>query len=230
VRDLRPDCVVNPALVKRFRGMWRGMPHPHILVSRRASAWTPNKDWPDKNWTELIRRLSRNASVFEIGVSVGRAVEYFGSGYVDLRGQTSLDEFIAAMAAADLHVGPPSGPVHVAASLGKRSVVIVGGYEGASNTAYPRDIALYTPVECAPCWLQVPCPHGLMCLSAILPDQVQSAVSTLWHDIQQNRQEMSLRRLPSRRPSTASRWRLITGDAAQPYPQAKRQQAHDSRL
>jgi ADP-heptose:LPS heptosyltransferase len=183
VADIRPDCVVDRDLVVRFREMWRQLPRPHIVVNRRASDWTPNKDWPAPYWEALIGRLSRHAGVVEIGAAAAGVAEKFGAGYIDLRGRTSLEELVAVIAAADLHVGPPSGPVHIAAATGKRSVVVIGGYEGPGNTAYPSDIALYTPVACAPCWRQTPCPYGLKCLHAISPDQVERAVLTLWNEI-----------------------------------------------
>jgi ADP-heptose:LPS heptosyltransferase len=182
IDDTRPDCVVDPELVRQLRDMWQRLPRPHIVVSRRASDWTRNKDWPEPHWQELIGRLSRRASVIEVGAGAADAAEDFGPGYLDLRG-SSLDELVAAIAAADLHVGPPSGPVHIAAATGKRSVVVIGGYEGPANTAYPQDIALYTPVGCAPCWLRSACPHGLKCLHAITPEQVEAAVLTLWNQV-----------------------------------------------
>jgi ADP-heptose:LPS heptosyltransferase len=183
VTDVRPDCVIDPALVARFRAAWQGLQRPHIVINRHASSWTPNKAWPEGHWTELIRRLSQNASVIEVGASPGMESDDFGDRYVDLRGLTTLEEFVAAIAAADLNLGPMSGPVHIAAAVGKRSVVIIGGYEGPSNAGYPSNIALYTPVECAPCWLDAPCPYGLRCLNVISPDQVERAVWSLWNEI-----------------------------------------------
>jgi tetratricopeptide (TPR) repeat protein len=180
ITDVRPDCVINPALVGHFREVWRELPYPRITVSRHSSNWTPNKEWPDSYWRELLGLLSQQASVIEIGSREQRA-ERFGSNYIDLRGRTTIEELVAAIAAADLHVGPPSGPVHIAAAAGKHSVVIIGGYEGPSNTAYPEDIALYTPVECSPCWLCDPCPHARKCLAAISAAQVKEAVFTIWN-------------------------------------------------
>lgn len=180
VRNVQPDCVIDPALVERFAEMWRGLPRPHIIISRRASKWTPNKEWPQTHWAELIGRLVRKAAVIEIGTSGDTAAESFGVNYLDLRGRTSLEEFAAAIAAADLHVGPDSGPVHIAAAAHKRSVVLYGGYLHPSNTAYPGNIALYTPVECAPCWLRTPCPYNLMCLNVISASQVEEAALSLW--------------------------------------------------
>jgi len=182
IDDPRPDCMVDRNLAAQYREMWQRLPHPHIVVSRRASAWTPNKHWPDAYWQALIGRLSRRAGVVEIG-EAAQVAEDFGPHYVDLRGRTSLDDLVAIIAEADLHVGPPSGPVHIAAATGKRSVVIVGGYESPNNAAYPWDIALYTQVACSPCWLRTPCPHGLQCLRAITPEEVEAAALSLWSKI-----------------------------------------------
>jgi ADP-heptose:LPS heptosyltransferase len=183
VRDIRTDCVIDPALVAGFRAKWAHLPRPHIVVSRHGSSWTPNKEWPNAYWRELIRRLAGRAAVIEIGVSAQSPTDSFGPHYVDLRSRTSLNEFIATIAAADLHIGPVSAPVHIAAAAGKRSVVIIGGYEHPSNTNYPGNIALYTPVECAPCWLRTPCPHDRKCLNVISPRQVEEAALSLWRNI-----------------------------------------------
>jgi ADP-heptose:LPS heptosyltransferase len=194
VRDVRPDCAIDRALVERFRAAWRELPRPHLVISRRASSWTPNKDWPDKYWRELIERLVQVATVIEIGSPADSATKYLCSNYIDLRGCTSLDEFVAVVAAGDVHIGPVSGPVHIAAAAGIRSVVIVSGYEDPANTAYPGNIALYTRVECAPCWLREPCPHKLKCLNAITPRQVEEAILSLWHEASRGHRAAPLQR------------------------------------
>ena len=100
--------------------------------------------------------------------------------YINLVGRTSLAEFVSAVAAGDIHVGPMSGPVHIAAAARRPSVVIYGGYEHPRCTLYPGNIALYTPVACAPCWLREPCPYDRKCLSAISPISVEEAVRRIW--------------------------------------------------
>jgi ADP-heptose:LPS heptosyltransferase len=108
-----------------------------------------------------------------------------------LRSQTTLQELIAAIAAADLHVAPITGSVHIAAAVGVPTVVIYGGYEPPVCTDYPGNIGLYSPVECAPCWLQTPCPYGKKCLNIISVDQVEAAVERLWEDRQRIRHEIA---------------------------------------
>jgi ADP-heptose:LPS heptosyltransferase len=48
--------------------------------------------------------------------------------YIDLSNRTSLEELIAVIAAADIFVGPDSGPAHIAAAARTPAVVIYGGY------------------------------------------------------------------------------------------------------
>jgi ADP-heptose:LPS heptosyltransferase len=179
VRDVRPSCVVDPALRDQFRAAWKDRPRPWIVVNRRASRWTPNKDWPDEFWVELIDRLASQGTVIEVGADTTSLPARSGGSYVDLRGQTTLPELIAAIAACDLLVGPITGTVHIAAAMGVPSVVIYGGYEHPDGSSYPGNINLYSPVECAPCWLRDPCPFGKKCLHQITPDQVEAAVNRL---------------------------------------------------
>ena len=158
VSDVRPDCVVRPELKESFIASWRDRPRPHIVINRRAGPWTPNKDWPDNSWRILVERLQSWATVIEIG-SPSSPELALAEEYIDLRGRTSLEQLVAAIAAADLHIGPMSGPVHIAAAVGTPAVVIYGGYERPECSGYPWNISLYTPIRCSPCWLREPCPY-----------------------------------------------------------------------
>ena len=179
VNNVRPDCNIDANIVRRFQDSWRLLPRPYIVVQKRASRWTPNKDWPEEYWINLIERLSQNASVIEIGDD--RSAQNISSAnYIDLRAQTSLEELVGLIAASDMLVGPVSGTTHIAAAFGIPAVVIVGGYEHPKNAAYAGHKSFYTAVSCAPCWLREACPHSLKCLRAIEPYQVESAVRTIW--------------------------------------------------
>jgi ADP-heptose:LPS heptosyltransferase len=178
VRDVRPDCIIDRVAVERFRESWRRLPHPFVIVHRRASRWTPNKDWPEKYWVEFIERLSQRAGLVEIGERSGQKI--FLENYIDLREETSLEELVAVIAAGDIFVGPDSGPAHIAAAVGTPAVAIIGGYTHPSSIAYSENVNLYTSVACAPCWLRTPCPHDLKCLKVIRPSTVEREVWKLW--------------------------------------------------
>ncbi len=181
--DVRPDCIIRTELVQRFQEAWRDLPRPHILVSRRASSWTPNKDWPDAHWAELIGRLSIASGVIETGWQRDVATAGAGPNYANLVGSTTLIELIAAIAAADIHIGPMSAPVHIAAAAHKPSVVIYGGYEHPRSTLYPGNMTFYSPLTCAPCWLRDPCPYDRKCLDLISPVIVERAVWDTWSNM-----------------------------------------------
>ena len=178
--DETVGCVIDPQLLARYRDAWQFLPRPHIVISRHAGDWTPNKEWPAQSWTALIERLARRATVIEIGVSREPGPTVPGSSYVDLRRRTSVSEMVAVLAAADLHVGPESGPMHVAAAVGTPCVILYGGYLPTFCTHYARNIALATDVPCAPCWLCEPCPYQLKCMTAITPETVETSVWGLW--------------------------------------------------
>jgi ADP-heptose:LPS heptosyltransferase len=86
---------------------------------------------------------------------------------------------VAAVAAADVHIGPVSGPVHIAAAVGTPSVVIYGGYEHPVCSSYERNVNLYSAVECSPCFLREPCPYHKKCLTRIAVDEVSAAIETI---------------------------------------------------
>ena len=179
ISDTTPDCAVDANLVERWRSAWNYLPRPHMLILRRASNWTPNKDWQDASWATLISSLARFGTVIETGAAEKPMGPDVGS-YVDLRGRTSLDELAAAVAAADMYIGPISGPMHIAAAVGTPAVVIVGGYEHPRGIEYKGQTYFYTPVPCAPCWLREPCPFDRKCLAAISPATVERLVRETW--------------------------------------------------
>lgn len=187
VTNVKPDCIVNHRLVEEYRAFLGELPRPHVIVLRRASKWTPNKDWPDEYWDTVVNEIGRLGTAIEIGAIPGKAKRGGGS-HLDLRGLTSLEQLAAIVSAADLYVGPVSGPMHIAAAVGTPMVVICGGYEHPvgyqgyeclKGRGVQMEVSLYSQVACAPCWRTDECPFGRKCLSMIKPAQVMMAVHKL---------------------------------------------------
>jgi ADP-heptose:LPS heptosyltransferase len=189
VTDVRPDCLVEKNLMNQFHNAWKNLPRPYVLVQRRASAWTPNRNWPNEFWEILIPMLLKSCTVIEIGQDTLADTCKESDNYIDLR-NISAPELVASIAAADVLVGPDSGPVHVAAAVGTPAVVVLGGYLLPENTAYPGNFVFYTPVPCSPCFLREPCPHNLECLRRISSDSVFQAIMDSWKIVQQRGDEV----------------------------------------
>jgi len=179
VRDVRPACVFDEPLIRQYQEAWSGLPRPWVMVNRKTHN-TLNKDWMASHWDRLITRLLNRYTVIEIGAGPDQPDAFRHPHYVDMTGRLPLDRLLAAAAAADLHVGPVSGPVHIAAAAGKPSVVIYGGYEHPDCSSYPENVNIYTALSCSPCWLKTePCPYDRVCLSRISPEQVEEAIASL---------------------------------------------------
>jgi ADP-heptose:LPS heptosyltransferase len=179
VADVTPDCVVKPELADGYRALLASLPKPHVVILRRASAWTPNKDWPDESWNVVVKEISRMGTAIEIGGIAGASPDGPLS-YLDLREKTSLQQLAALISVADLYAGPVSGPMHIAAATGIPAVVIYGGYESPTGiSGYPQHVSLYSPLPCAPCWKADACPYSRRCLTMIKPSQVLEATRSL---------------------------------------------------
>lgn len=178
LQDVRPHCVVDEAVLQQLRTkIPEGL--PVITIQRQASSHTPNKNWPDAYWDELISLLQPDYIIIEIGQEKTGGQTLLTKNYLDWRGLTTLPELVALLKLADLHVGPVSSPVHIAAAVGTPCVVIYGGYESPVCSHYEGHIQLFTDVPCAPCWLRTPCPYDKKCLSVISPTTVLLSIQKM---------------------------------------------------
>ncbi len=108
-----PDDVVT-AVNRKFQAH----PRPWIVLGLGASH--PDKDWRDAAWTSLLAGLRTRGTVFLIGgaANAQRAeaiTAAAGSNAVNAC-WLSLGEAAALLRAADLFVGPSSGPLNLAAA------------------------------------------------------------------------------------------------------------------
>lgn len=147
-------------------------PRPRVVLLRQAGPFTPNKNWPEDRWEELIRRLSRRATVIELGH--GSSKPPLAERHVDLRGRTNVRQFCGWISVADLVVTPVTSAVHIAAAYRVPTLSVLGGYERPGNTAYPRHVALSRSPACSPCWRREECPFDRACLREITVDEVEA--------------------------------------------------------
>ena len=125
-----PDLSWAKADISKF-----GLPERYAVLVPGAAPHRPEKRWPTENFAELAKSLDRPVAV--VGGSAKEQKMGAEIGGIDLTGRTSLLELAAVMAQASLAIGNDTGPMHLAAALGTKSVVLFSGASAPELTA-PR--------------------------------------------------------------------------------------------
>lgn len=154
-----------------------------LVAVAPVSRWE-TKNWPPGKFAESVRALGEMWPDLRFAVIGGRADAQAGETVaaampgraVNLCGKTSIAETMAILARADLLVAVDTGPVHMAAALGTKCLVVFGStrpeWTGPWGDGH-RVIA--AGLECQPC-VKRRCRRGDMaCLAAIAPAGVASA-------------------------------------------------------
>lgn len=145
-----------------------------------------NKRWPVERFAGLARRLANADGAVRFAVLGGRddqamgtkIVAAVGSRCVDLTGQTSLPEMVEWVRRCSIVVTNDTGPMHVAAALGRPIVALFGPTDPRRTGPYGQaNGVLNHALPCAPC-MESHCAHEpkLECMLRIEEDTVFSEV------------------------------------------------------
>lgn len=159
------------------------------VVVAPGAAYGSAKCWLPERYARIADRLveAYNAAVLLCGTpaeaSLGDAIAVrMRTQPVSLIGETTLGEFLAVLASADLFIGNDSGAMHVAAGLGLPQVVIFGPTDPAgTGPLNPRARLVRHPVSCSPCFLRH-CPVDHRCMTRVGVDEVWQAVEAALAD------------------------------------------------
>jgi heptosyltransferase-1 len=165
----------RPGTAAAVQAKWQ--PGPARWIALQPGARWPNKRWPAESFAELARRLAARYADVRFAVlggaqdrplaeTVARAVP---GRSLNLAGETSLPELVEWLRRCALLVTNDTGPMHVAAALGKPLVALFGPTEPRRTGPYGRlDAVLQHPLPCAPC-LKPHCvwPQPVACLTEI---------------------------------------------------------------
>jgi len=143
------------------------------------------KRWPAESYAALADRLIKEGrNVIVVGSKAERDVatevtSKMKKKPVDLTGKTTVEELTAILSTVDLLVTNDTGPAHIAAALGRPTLVIFG----PTNPLTTRPLSgqaeiLRHPPDCAPCMLR-DCPIDHRCMTAITVDEVTEQATTL---------------------------------------------------
>jgi len=159
-----------------------GLPRPWVAVAVGAR-WV-TKRWPAAAFATLLRRTRATfgGTALFVGTAddaeMTREVSSRLTGpFHDFTGKTALPRLVALLDCVDLMLANDTGPLHLAAALGRPCVapftctkIIRHGPYGAS----PGGVA--TRVACAGSYLRR-CPHGMVCMDELAPDRLWPAVA-----------------------------------------------------
>ena len=182
----------RPAVAAEVKRKWFGddskfrIQNSELILLQPGARWL-NKRWPAENYSELVRRLGEKfpAARFAIigdkgdrplGELIARAEP---ARSLNLCGETSLQEMVAWLRLADVLVTNDTGPMHVAAALGKPLVALFGPTEPRRTGPYGQlDNVLRLNLPCSPC-LKSACHFERTeeCLRAISPTAVFDRVA-----------------------------------------------------
>jgi heptosyltransferase-2 len=147
------------------------------------------KRWPAESYAVLADRCvdTLGAQVLLVGsaeeLEVSRQVaNRMHNKPIVLTGQTDIAEVVAVLSIADMLITNDTGPAHIAAALGRHTLVIFGPTNPLTTRPFsPFAEIVRHPPECAPCMLR-DCPIDHRCMTAITPDEVFGRAQVLLSD------------------------------------------------
>jgi lipopolysaccharide heptosyltransferase I len=178
----------RPALAADLRQKWP-MNAARWVGLQPGARWA-NKRWPVEYYAELLRDLSAKRPELRFAVFGGEDERALGETItkaggercLDLTGKLSLPEMVEWLRRIDLLVTNDTGPMHVAAALGKPVVAMFGPTTPLRTGPYRQlDHVLQLQLPCVPClnsrcWYSKP----MECLRALPPSAaVQAALDRL---------------------------------------------------
>lgn len=154
-----------------------GLPRPWVAVA--AGARWVTKRWPTEHFAALANRAfaSFGGTVVLVGApddtALSREVSAKLHGpFRDLTGKTPLPRLVAVLARADVVVANDTGPLHVAAALGRPCVAPYTCTQAARHGPYTSPGGgVETSVPCGGSYLRQ-CPRGTVCFADLTPDRL----------------------------------------------------------
>jgi lipopolysaccharide heptosyltransferase I len=152
------------------------VPRPWLMIAP-GSRWS-TKRWLPEHFTALARRAQADFGATAVFVGspedtrLSRAIHSRLDGAaVDLTGQTTLPQLAAILAQADVMLANDTGPLHLAAALGRPIVAPYTCTKVLLTGPYGReDGAIETRVPCQGSYLKR-CPR-MVCMDELVPDRL----------------------------------------------------------
>ena len=144
------------------------------------------KRWPAERYAtladSLIETLSAEVVLIgspdesQVSLDVSRGMR---NKVIMLTGQTDLAQLVAVLSRVDLLISNDTGPAHIAAALGRPTLVIFGPTNPLTTRPFSDAAEIVRrPPDCAPCMLR-DCPIDHRCMTAISPEEVLARANVM---------------------------------------------------
>ena len=174
------------AVVADLHRKWRPENTPHLIVHPGAR-WV-NKRWPVESYAEVVRQIAVEYPRLRFVIlgqrqdtDLAALIENAAPGRsLNLTGQTSLPEMVEWIRLGVLTLTNDTGPMHVAAALGKKVVALFGPTEPRRTGPYGQiSQVLHLNLPCQPC-MRPRCHwrNPIECLRSLPPKTVVEAVKS----------------------------------------------------
>jgi len=119
-----------------------------------ATNW-PTKRWPIEHFAEIVQPLRDRFGLDAVLAGGPDALAMAPSlpGVVNLAGKTNLRQLVALLERADLVIANDTGPMHIAAALGRPLVTMFGPTSPVQTGPFRRmDSVVRVDIPCSPCF------------------------------------------------------------------------------
>jgi heptosyltransferase-1 len=153
------------------------LPRPWLIVGVGARWLT--KRWPPEHFAALIDAARREFAGSAVFIGTGddaalsrKSISLLSGPTLDLTGKTTLAQLAAVLAAADVVLANDTGPLHLAAALGRPVVAPYTCTDVARHGPYDAFAgAVATTVPCRASYVRK-CGH-LSCMAELTPDRLR---------------------------------------------------------
>lgn len=110
------------------------LPKDFVLIAPGCAPHRPYKRWPARHYAELARRLAKDRGLATVAVGTPVDADIIAeicaaeSSIVNLLGKTSILQLAALARRATGVVGNDTGPIHITASVGAPTLVLMSGH------------------------------------------------------------------------------------------------------
>ncbi len=163
------------------------LPGKQWIAINPGAAYGSAKRWIPERFAAVADKLADGYGL-QVVLTGGPAEREIGSDIeksmvhrpLNLIGQTTVRQLMAALARCRLLVTNDSGPMHVAAAFGVPIVAVFGPTDHTTTSPRAESCRIIRQeVDCAPCLLRQ-CPTDHRCMEAIGVEDVMAGVRELW--------------------------------------------------